>query len=324
VELGRFDLNLLVAFDAVMRERSVLRASRQLNLTQSAVSHALGRLRHLLGDDLFLRDPAGMRPTPRALELAGPVADALALLRRGLAPEQFDPAGAAGTVTIAATDYVAVALLPRFLSALRQSAPGMTLQIFPLGRLDLVAQMDSGRVDLAVSWFEQVPARFRRMQLAADREALVVRRGHPLAEGVLTLDRLLTTPHVAVDLTGLGEAGDSGFIDDRGLRRRTRIERLPGEHAVPLDTKDRAPTLTVPSYLMIPDLLARSEMVATLPRRLAIGAAQRHDLVLLDPPFDYPAIRLDAVWHEMHDNSAVHRWVRGLLAAAAGDPALPS
>ncbi len=316
VDLARFDLNLLLVFDAVMRERSVLRASRTLNLTQSAVSHALGRLRQLLDDELFLRDPAGMRPTPRAEALAVPVAEALALLRAGLGPTRFDPAEARGTFTLAASDYVAVALLPHFLAALRDQAPGVTLRIFPLGRLDLAMQMDNGRVDLAISWFETLPTRFRRMELVADRETIVAPPGHPLTQGPLTLERLLATPHIAVDLTGLDEAGDSGFVEERGLKRRTRIERLANEHAVPLAIQEKPPALTVPSYLMVPDLVMASGMIATLPRRLAEATRHRHDLVLLDPPFDYPAIRLDVIWHGMTENSPAHVWLRALLTEA--------
>ena len=319
MDLSRFDLNLLLVFDAVMRERSVLRASRTLNLTQSAVSHALGRLRQLLDDELFLRDPAGMRPTKRAEVLAVPVADALSLLRAGLAPSRFDPAGAHSTFTLAASDYVAVAILPHFLAALRDQAPGVTLRIFPLGRLDLALQMDNGRVDLAISWFETLPPRFRRMDLVSDRETIVAPSGHPLTEGKITLARLLATPHIAVDLTGLDEAGESGFIDERGLKRRTRIERLSSEHAVPLDIADKPPALTVPSYLMVPDLVMASGMIATLPRRLAEAACRRHGLVLLDPPFDYPPIRLDAIWHEMTDGSAAHIWLRALLTEAVAN-----
>ncbi len=325
VDLSRFDLNLLLVFDAVMRERSVLRASRTLNLTQSAVSHALGRLRQLLDDDLFLRDPSGMRPTPRAETLAVPVAEALALLRVGLAPSAFDPAAAELTFTLAASDYVTVALLPHFLAALRSQAPGVTLRIFPLGRLDLAMQMDNGRVDIAISWFETLPPRFRRMELVSDRETIVAPPDHPLTQGPLTLERLLATPHIAVDLTGLDEAGESGFIDERGLKRRTRIERLSGEHAVPLAMTETPPTLTVPNYLIVPDLVMASGMIATLPRRLAEAACHQHNLVLLDPPFDYPPIRLDAIWHEMTDASAAHVWLRELLveAVAQAAPALP-
>lgn len=319
VELSRFDLNLLLVFDAVMRERSVLRASRTLNLTQSAVSHALGRLRQALDDDLFLRDQAGMRPTKRAEALAVPVAEALTLLRAGLAPSRFDPAEARGIFTLAASDYVAVAILPHFLAALRSQAPGITLRIFPLGRLDLALQMDNGRVDLAISWFETLPPRFRRREIVSDRETIVARRDHPLTEGPLTLARLLATPHIAVDLTGLDEAGDTGFIDERGVKRRTRIARLASEHAVPILSEDPPPTLTVPSYLMVPDLVMASGLIATLPRRLAEAACHKHDLALLDPPFDYPPIRLDLIWHEMTDGSAAHSWLRDALVAATAE-----
>ncbi|HKM61934.1 MAG TPA: LysR family transcriptional regulator, partial [Acidisphaera sp.] len=230
MDFWRLDLNLLLVFDAVMRERSVLRASRQLHLTQSAVSHALNRLRHSLGDELFVRDTGGVRPTPRALEIAGPIADALDTIRRSLSPPAFDPARARCALTIAASDYVAVVVLPTFIATLRQEAPGIDVQIFPIGRTDLAAQLDSGRLDLAVSWFDYVPARLFRTPIVEESEVLVVAKGHELATGEMTMQRLLQVPHLVVEFTGLGEGGDTGIIDERGLKRRTRIERGLTEH----------------------------------------------------------------------------------------------
>jgi len=333
VDFWRLDLNLLLVFDAVMRERSVLRAGRQLHLTQSAVSHALNRLRHSLGDELFVRDTGGVRPTPRALEVAGPVAEALDTIRRSLSPPAFDPARVRCALTVVASDYVAVVVLPLFIATLRQEAPGIDVQIFPIGRTDLAAQLDSGRLDLAVSWFDHVPSRLFRTPILEEDEVLVVAKGHQLATGELTMQRLLQVPHLVVEFTGLGEGGDTGVVDERGLKRRTRIERGLTEHALRDGAAERSEPglrvgLTVPNYLMVPELVANSDMVATLPRRFAQQAARRYDLVLLEPPYDYPPVVVEAVWHELNHDSATHRWMRELLrrvwSVAVTSPVTPS
>lgn len=322
MDFWRLDLNLLLVFDAVMRERSVLRASRSLHLTQSAVSHALNRLRHSLGDELFVRDTAGVRPTPRALEIAGPIAEALMIIQRGLSPTAFNPLSARCVLTVAASDYAAVVVLPPFIAALREEAPGVDLQIFPVGRIDLVTQLDSGRIDFVVGWFDQVPQRLFRTTLCEEDEVLVVPKGHPLADGELTMERLLEVPHLVVEFTGLDEAGDTGFLDERGLKRRTRIERGLTEHVMTDRVAERGEPglrvgLTVPNYLVVPELVAASGMVATFPRRLALRAAPRYDLVLLDPPYDHPPVLVEAVWHELNRDNRMHRWMRELLRRAA-------
>ena len=246
MDFWRLDLNLLLVFDAVMRERSVLRAGRQLHLTQSAVSHALNRLRHSLGDELFVRDTGGVRPTPRALEVAGPVAEALDTIRRSLSPPAFDPARVRCALTVVASDYVAVVVLPLFIATLRQEAPGIDVQIFPIGRTDLAAQLDSWRLDLAVSWFDHVPSRLFRTQILEEDEVLVVAKGHRLATGELTMQRLLQVPHLVVEFTGLGEGGDTGVVDERGLKRRTRIERGLTVHALRDGAAERTRTARRP------------------------------------------------------------------------------
>lgn len=180
MELGNVDLNLLHVFDAVMQHHSVAQAAQLLSLSPSTVSHALGRLRLALRDELFVRDDAGMRPTPRALELAAPVRGSLALLEQALATAPFVPADSIRTFRLAAGDYVCAVILPGLVRRLARLAPQVDLKIASVNRLDVGRQLDSRTVDVVADWFDTLPTSLRRTPLLRERVALVVRRGHPL------------------------------------------------------------------------------------------------------------------------------------------------
>jgi DNA-binding transcriptional LysR family regulator len=268
------------------------------------------------------------RSPPDPQSCGSPIAEALATIRRSLSQPTFDPAETRRTFTIAASDYAAVVVLPPFIAALRAEAPGVDLQLFPVGRVDLTAQLDGGNIDLAVGWFDHVPARLFRAPLCEEDEVLVVAAGSPLTVGKLTMQRLLEVPHIIVDYTGLGEAGETGFLDERGLKRRTRIERgLTERTFVDRAAQQNEPGLriglTVPNFLMAPELVACSGMVATLPRRFAKQAATRHDIALLEPPYDHPPVLVEAVWHELNRDNTAHRWARELLRRTSGTGTSP-
>src|SRR3569833_1290582 len=153
------DLNLLRIFDVVLEERSVTRAGARLGLTQSAVSHALNRLRYTLGDELFVRGPAGMQPTPRASEIAPRIRAGLAQLQAALAPAEFDPAQSNRCFVIAAGAYVASVLMPAVAARIEAEAPHASIRLRnlegPIGE-----ELDTGRCDLAITMFGRTPARF--------------------------------------------------------------------------------------------------------------------------------------------------------------------
>src|ERR1700741_2045036 len=155
VELGAIDLNLLVVFDAVMQERNVTRAGQRLGLSQPAMSHALTRLRYMLKDDLFIRSPKGMLPTPRAEELAMPVRSALDGLQHSLEPSQFIPAEATRRFRIAVDNYSAIVLVGPLAGRIIKIAPGVTLEFRPSGTLNVSELLDRGELDLAVGHFPE-------------------------------------------------------------------------------------------------------------------------------------------------------------------------
>src|SRR5260221_9382431 len=175
---GAFDLNLLIVFDAVMQERSVTRAGQRIGLSQPAMSHALGRLRHMLKDELFIRAPDGMVPTPRAEALAQPLRNALSEMQLALEPAAFDPAASDRGFVVVVNNYSAVVLTPALVTAAAAAAPGVRLDLRPRGTLDVVERLDRGDLDLAVGSLENPGERFATETLLEDPYVTVMRRGH--------------------------------------------------------------------------------------------------------------------------------------------------
>lgn len=303
----RIDLNLFRVFDAVMQHRSVSGASAELGVTSSAVSHALSRLRQALGDELFISGETGMEPTSRALELAPGIRDGLAQIDDVVVARPFVPSETVRTFRIAATDYAAVTILPHLIGRMAQAASQSDLRIFPFSRMDVVRQLDDGRIDLIVGWFGDLPDRMRRSTIIVDKEAVVVRPGHPLTEGPVTRERLFAFPFLVVELTGTEEQATDGFLDDRGVSRRVWIDRLL------IETDDEnlvgRVAVSVPHYAAVPPMLRATDMIATLPHRLALPAVEQGALVMLDLPYEPLAVAVEVVRHQRADRDAGLHWL---------------
>ncbi|MCW2240007.1 LysR family transcriptional regulator [Azospirillum canadense] len=316
MSLNAFDLNLLRVFDAVMEERSVQRAGQRIGLSQSAVSHALNRLRHALQDELFVRTPEGMTPTPRALEIVGPVRTALAQLEAALIPDDFDPSAAKRTFTLATSDYVTAALVPPLLRLMQETAPGVDLNIVPAARHDLAEQLDMGHIDVAITVFSAIPRRYSTLDLMDETEVYVARAGHPLGDGPLTLEGLAAHQHAAV-VQYQGGQEDEYFVD-RGLgwrafmSNRVDLERVLSESGL-----QRRIAVTLPHFLTLPMVLIQSDMIAAMPRRLARRLSARYGLVTYEPPFTVQPLTIQAIWHSRSDKDQAQRWFRDSLATVA-------
>jgi DNA-binding transcriptional LysR family regulator len=319
VPVQRIDLNLFRVFEAILQHRSITGASRQLGVTPSAVSHALARLRQALADELFVVGASGMEPTPRALQLAPDIRDGLGRIDIAVGSSAFVPAVALRTFRVAASDYVATMILPPLLRRIGAAAPQIDLRIFPVNRTDVIRQLDDGRVDLVLGWFGDLPDRVHRKTIFRDTETLVVRAGHPLTEGAVTVERLFAFPHVVVEFTGDEEHAGDGFLNERGVPRRVWIERLL------MDMNDRDQGLigrvaiSVPHFATVPALLRATDMVATLPRRFARG---QPSLVALDLPYAPLVVDIEAIWHQRAGSDAGLRWLVDAVAAGgeAGEP----
>ena len=302
-------MNLFRVFEANMQQRSVSGAGRELGVTASAVSHALSRLRTLIGDELFVAGPAGMEPTPCALDLAPNISEGIGRIRAALDRKGFSPIRSTRSFTIAASDYSSLTIIPPLVERLARSAPQASLRVFPIGRMDVVRQLDNARIDLVLGWFQGLPDRLRHRLVLVEEEALVVRAGHRLAAGVTSKQLLLAFPHVVVELTGSEDRGLDGFLDDRGLMRRTWNERLLIDTANEDDGLIGRVAVTVPTYSAVAPILRRTDMIATLPRRLALQAIRDGSLVLLELPYQPLKVSISVAWHQRSDQDQALQWL---------------
>ena len=296
---GAFDLNLLIVFDAIIQERSVTRAGQRIGLSQPAMSHALNRLRYMLKDDLFVRTPDGMVPTPRAEQLATPLRHALSEMQLALEPDRFVPAEANRRFVVAVNNYAAVVLVPPVLAAICAMAPSVQLDLRPSGTLDVADRLDRGEIDLALGSFESPGERFTVEPLLEDPFVAVLRRGHPATGGSgepLAAKTFAALPHLEISSSG----DDISFIDrwlaERGLARKIA---------------HRAP------YLSAAAILVQSDMVATLRRRIAQEFVRNNPLEIRDPPYESPVVREVMLWHRRLDNQPSHRWLRNTIVSAS-------
>jgi DNA-binding transcriptional LysR family regulator len=296
VKLGAIDLNLLVVFDAIMQERSVTRAGHRLALSQPAMSHALTRLRHMLKDDLFIRSPKGMVPTPRAEQLAAPVREALDRLQKSLEPTHFDPAEATRAFRIAVDNYSAIVLVPSVAIRIRKLAPGASLEFRPSGTLNVADLLDRSQLDLALGSFAEQGERFSRRQLLQDKFVALLRKHHEAASArVLAMEKFARLSQLEIS----SALYPTNFVDE-SLARRKLAPR----------TALRAP------FLSAARILAGSEMVSVLPQRIAQELTRHEPLVIRQLP-RAPSLETTMIWPRWLDNQPAHRWLRENIETAA-------
>lgn len=317
------DLNLLKVFDAVYEDRNLVLAGRRLNLTQSAVSHALTRLREVVGDDLFVRTGKGLVPTGRAAAMAPGLRDSLQRIEATLGVEPFSPEKSRRRFVIAANDHVTAVIVAPLSRELQKAAPEVDLVIRPSTRLDLAEQIDVGRIDLAIGIFSQVPPRLNARTLMSQGEVILMRKGHPASRRKLTLQDFARYPLVTISVGGQEEGAVEGFILERGLARQSEMfDRHALEEA--LNDVQQTPRLrvTVPHSLAIPVLLRQTDMLSIVPTSLA-KALKSANLLLRQPPYRAGTSVIRAVWHRRNEHDVAHVWLREMVARAARDAGEP-
>lgn len=305
MNLRSIDLNLLVAFDALISERNVSRAADKLGMTQSALSHALKRLRVVFADPLLSRGPRGMEPTERALALREPVKAVLAEIQSIVSTRiAFDPATTHRTFKLSMSDAMNVEALPAIVRKLRKTAPNIDLLVTTSGPRESCARLLKDEVEIAVGVFPNVPAEILRQELYRDVLVSVADKNNPrLKNGRMDERSYLASPHVTV-----APNLDSGVqLDDifaaMGLSRRV--------------------VATVAHYTAIPGLVRGTDLVAHTRRRLVNIFRSSANLVIfpIPAPFRVPELSFEQLWHPRHDRDAGHRWLRNLIKTMVGTTA---
>ena len=289
LKLAALDLNLLVVFDAIMQERNVTRAGERLGLSQPAMSHALTRLRHMLKDDLFIRTPKGMVPTSRAEQLSIPIRQALEGLQHSLEPHEFDPSHATRAFRIAVDNYAAAVFVGALAARLSKMAPGITADFRPGGTLNIADLLDRGELDLAIGPFREQGERFSRQLLLKDHFVAVLRKSHPAAAPVLTMEKFAELTHL--EISSIHHPADffDEALSERKLRRRVAL---------------RAP------FIAAVRILATSDMVCVFPRRIAEEVVRYRPLVICDLAHQSPVIETAMIWPRWLNRQPAHLWLR--------------
>ena len=294
MELHQLDLNLLVVFNQLWVERRVSKVAENLGLTQPAVSNSLAKLRKLFGDDLFLRTPKGMEPTPHAEQLAESVGYALAAIHSGINQRSsFDPASVQRAMTIGMTDIGEIYFLPALVERLRREAPGISLSTVRNTAINLKDEMESGKVDLAIGLLPQLKAGFFQRRLFQQSYVCLMRKGPKLDKKKITLAEFRGVEHLVVVAAGTGHGKVDELLRRRGIQRTVRV--------------------TVPHFVSVGHILQRSDLVATVPQRLAERLIEPFGLVQVAHPAKLPQVAINVFWHAKVHRAPANQWLRGVV-----------
>jgi DNA-binding transcriptional LysR family regulator len=297
------DLNLLRVFDAVMTEQNLTRAADRLATTQPAVSNALKRLRYTLDDDLFIRTPHGVKPTPRAEDLHPTVRLALSMLEAAVTREHIDMTQVQTTFRLSMADSTASLMMPSLVRQMKQMAPKLTVQMLPLMTRDPRLALLHNDIDLAIGSFPGIVAQLtseqdaespiRHSRLYCGEYVCVMRKGHPLANADLTLDSYCGADHVLVSFSGRAHGPADDALADIGRKRRI--------------------VLTVNQFFTAGQVVEGSDLISIIPRHSIVLTRMADTLVSKKLPFSLPLVQVDMLWHKRDATSATHKWLRHTL-----------
>ena len=303
MNLKSFDLNLLLIFEALMEERNVTRAANRVGLSQPAMSNALARLRRTFNDPLLIRAPTGMTPTPAAQAMIPAVRAALAQLRAALEEKPaFDPSASRRTFQVLANDYAEIMLLAPVVRTLRVRASGINLRVHrpaSIFHAPTPAQLADAS-NLAIGFFPDALVLDAALQfelLWEERNVCIASASHPSIRGKMSIRQYAAAHHVAVFYKTEGPGIIDTMLAQKGLSRHS--------------------TVLVPHFASVPFLVSESDLIATVPERLALKFSRLAKLQVLPSPLAIPPFRLTMVWHERVQADPAHTWLRNLIVEVA-------
>jgi len=305
MNLKEFDLNLLLVFDQLLKERNLSVVADNLGVTQPAVSRSLKRLRLSLGDELFCRTGRGMEPTAYALHLAEPIRHALESLDHAISEEyKFDPEQSRRNFVLRLTEIGELFIVPRLMRLLGDQAPNVSITIVRHSLDSLKSEMESGEIDLAIGLFENLETGFFCRQLLEQGYVCVFRSQHPLAGANLSLNDFESADHVVVDSSDTGHARIDEIIRRDGIKRKVRLR--------------------VPDYGTLERLLQGTDLIATVPEALVHPDVVPLALAYSKLPLTLPRLPINQLWHSRSHRDPGNRWLRELIAAHFTLPLKPS
>lgn len=305
MNLAAFDLNLLRIFDAMMLELSTVRAGERVGLSQPAVSSALGRLRAILGDELFVRDGNRMMPTPRALQLKEPVRQALVQIEEALAASAaFDPQTSTRSFMLVGSDYFSTLLMPKLAARVTPTAHSVVLQMMDYPSADVFGLLSDGKADIVLDRALETPEWIASQRLFRSWLVCIARRGHPLIGAreirpgeALPADVFCAIPQVLRSADGSRSGTIDPALQKLGLSRKVAI--------------------TVPHFQAVALAVATSDLLGSIPVHFARQVAERLELDIFMPPMESPAMDVTMYWHRRLDRDAGNAWLREQLVAVA-------
>ena len=294
MELKDIDLNLLVIFNQLLTERKVSKVAENLGLGQPAVSNALARLRKLFGDKLFLRTSSGMQPTPLADQLSESISYALGMIHGAInVKNSFDPATSKRSFSVGMTDIGEIYFLPLLMEKLQKVAPAVSISTVRNTTINLKDSMEAGHVDLAIGLLPQLKAGFFQQRLFTQQYVCMFRQGHSLDKKKVLASDFFAADHVAIVSAGTGHGIVDEILDKNSPQRKVR--------------------LTVPHFVAVGHILQSTDLVATVPERLAEKMAKPFNLKYVAHPIKLPQIAINLFWHAKYHKDPANQWLRGLI-----------
>ena len=294
MNIKNFDLNLLIVFRTLYEEKNVTKASKKIGITQPAMSNALNRLRYLIKDDLFIRGPKGMRPTPRAIELAAPIRNALNNLELSLSSINFDPRKTKTLFRISISDDVAPLILPNLVAFIENNSPGSSLRIRSEQGSEAIRLIDSNNIDFAIGRFEMVPSRFGSITLFNERYVCMMNQSHKFAsEKKLSIKQYLSMKHLRVAPVDAPVAPIDRSLSQLNLERNIIVR--------------------IDLITLAPSILANSDLVLTLPSETAKRISKNYGFAISDLPIDLEKRQTKMLWHKELSNHPSFDWIRNMI-----------